>query len=268
MHPFDAAVELTPTPDQRLRGATHPAYANMVGPFGGTTAAVLLQAALRHPDRLGDPVALTVNFAAPIADGAFVIDAQPARTNRSTQHWTLALAQDDGVAATATAVFAKRRSTWSAPEAEAPAGLPAPHELPEASLAGRPAWVHRYDMRFVEGPLPDAFDDSEQPHSRSVVWVRDEPPRPLDFASLAALCDSFFPRVWMRRRTRTPIGTVSITTYFHADEQMLAAQADRPVLGVVRAQAFRDGYFDHSAQVWDDAGRLLASTHQLVYYRE
>jgi len=88
MHPFDEAIdlrasELQVTPHE-FTGSTHPGYANMIGPFGGTTSAQLLQSAMLHPDRLGDPVALTVNFAAPVADGAIRFVARPVRTNRST----------------------------------------------------------------------------------------------------------------------------------------------------------------------------------------
>lgn len=267
-HPFDHAIALRPlSSDGHYAGATSPAYANMVGPFGGVTGATLLQGALLHPARLGEPIALTINFASALADGAFELLARPVRTNRSTQHWFIELLQDGEVAATATAVFAQRRETWSAPEAVAPRDVPAPDTLPPAELAGRPAWVRRYDMRFFGGGMPEDFDGREQPHSQSSVWLRDEPPRPLDFASLAAICDSFFPRIFIRRRMPAPIGTVSLTTYFHADAALLAAQGERSVLGCARALNFRNGYFDQSAEVWSDAGQLLASTHQMVYYK-
>jgi len=268
LHPFDAAIRLTPDGELRYAGATLPAYANMVGPFGGTTSAVLLQAALLHPERLGEPIALTVNFAGPIADGPFIVDARAVRTNRSTQHWLLQLEQDGVVGATATAVFAQRRATWSAHDAVAPTDLPPPEALPRAPLTGRPAWAHRYDMRFAAGALPDAFDGREQPDAQSRLWVRDDPPRPLDFPALAAICDSFFPRIYMRRRMRMPIGTVSLTSYFHADSAMLQAQSERFVLGCAKALAFRHGYFDQTAEVWSDRRQLLASTHQIVYFRE
>ena len=52
-------------------------------------------------------------------------------------------------------------------------------------------------------------------------WLRDDPPRPLDFASLTAMADVFFPRVWLRRATRVPVGTVSMTVYFHADSMSM-----------------------------------------------
>jgi acyl-CoA thioesterase len=264
---FDDAVTLQRQPDGSWLGHTSPKYANMVGPFGGITAAALLNAAVSHGECAGEPVALTVNFAAPVADGAFCVRARIARNNRSTQHWSLELVQEEGVVATGTSVFALRRETWSAPEAAMPANLPRPDELRRTPLDGRPPWVHRYDMRFVRGVLP-AFDESEQPDSISCLWIRDDPPRPLDFLSLAAISDNFFPRVYVRRRKRSPVGTVSMTTYFHADGAMLAEQADRFVLGTARALNFRNGFFDQSAEIWSDAGQLLASTHQIVYFRD
>lgn len=267
-HPFDTAIRLVPSGGHIFAGATSPAYANMVGPFGGITGAVLLNSVLAHPARQGDPVALTVNFAGPVADGEFAVEARPVRTNRSTQHWVVSLSQQGEVAATATAVLAVRRPTWSAAEAVAPADMPVPATLARAATEGRPAWAQRFDMRYIAGDLPERFDGEEQPHASTRVWLRDDPPRPLDFASLASLCDSFFPRVFLRRRMRIPIGTVSMTTFFHADAAMLAAQADRHVLGCARALAYHNGYFDQSAEVWSDAGKLLASTHQIVYYRE
>jgi acyl-CoA thioesterase len=240
----------------------------MVGPFGGITAALLLNAAWSHGKRMGEPVALTVNFAAPVADGAFEVQARIARNNRSTQHWTLQLVQQGEVVATATSVFAQRRDTWSATEAARPRDPPRPEDLPRTRLDGFMPWVQRYDMRFIRGGMPDEFDGEEQPDSGTCLWIRDDPPRPLDFLSLAAICDNFFARIYIRRRRRSPIGTVSLTTYFHADGAMLAQQGDRFVLGVARASSYRNGFFDQSAEIWSDAGRLLASTHQLVYFRE
>lgn len=268
-HDLDQAILLAAAGGHRFAGATSPAYANMVGPFGGTTSAAMLNAALLHPERLGEPIALTVNFCSPLVDGNFEIDARPARTNRSTQHWVLELLQGGEVAATGTAVFAQRRDTWSAPEAALPADIPPAAELPSLPKVGfLPAWVSRYDMRFLPGFAPGPFDGQEQSHSVSRYWVRDEPARPMDFPSLAAICDSFFPRIFVRRRKPGAIGTVSLTTYFHADAALLAEQGDRHVLAMARALNFRNGYFDQTAEVWSDHGQLLASTHQMVYFKE
>ncbi|MGA8328591.1 MAG: acyl-CoA thioesterase domain-containing protein, partial [Mycobacterium sp.] len=93
-HPLDRALDLQVVDTDLVQGRTHPEWANMVGPFGGITAAVLLRAIESHPDRLGEPVALTVNYAAPIVDGAFDISRRAPRTNRTNQHWIVELSQD------------------------------------------------------------------------------------------------------------------------------------------------------------------------------
>ncbi len=267
MHPLDQAIDLKAAAPGEFTGATHPAYANMVGPFGGTTAAQLLQAAWLHPDRLGEPVALTVNFAAPVADGEIRFLARAARTNRSTQHWIIEARQGQETVATASAVFALRRETWSAGEAAMPRGLPSADAMIRMPTQGLPTWPQRYDMRFIEGAFP-SFDEQEQTHSRSCLWVRDEPPRRMDFAALAAMSDSFFPRIYVRRRRRSLIGTVTLTTYFHADSDLLAEVGSRHVLGVAKALNYRHGYFDQTGELWSTEGHLLASTHQLVYFKD
>jgi len=66
----------------------------------------------------------------------------------------------------------------------------------------------------------------------------------------------------------TPIGTVSMTTYFHAGQDQLQRTGTGYLLGQAQAQAFRDGYFDQTAQLWNEAAELLVTTHQVVYYKE
>ena len=277
LHPFDSAIALQPVAEHRFAGRTTADYGNMVGPFGGITAAVLLQAVCQHPRLLGEPVALTVNFAGPVADGPFELHAQPVRTNRSTQHWRVDLLQDGMVATSATAVTALRRQTWSATDLRCPE-VPAAEDVPVQRMTRRVAWFEQYEMRFIEGGMPDFRPPSAGTDAAvcgdvlhpttTTLWMRDEPPRALDFAALAALCDVFIPRIFLRRQRPTPAGTVSITTYFHADAAMLAAQGVQPVLGQARGQNFRNGYFDQTAEVWGSCGALLATSQQIVYYKE
>lgn len=272
-HPFDQALQLEPAgseqPDTWL-GRSSPAYWNMVGPFGGTTAATAVQAILQHPMLLGEPIALTANYASAMAEGPFTVTARPVRTNRSTQHWTVALSQADasgaeGVVMTATAITAARRETWEANDTPMPV-LHFSQALPRLRFSTS-EWTNRYDMRAVRGMIPQLWDGSGD-DSLTQLWVRDEPPRPLDFASLAAMSDVFYPRVWLRRANRVPAGTVSITTYFHADSRQLAQSGDGYLLGQARAQIFRNGFFDQTAQLWNEAGTLLATSAQIVYYKE
>ncbi|MGE2718341.1 acyl-CoA thioesterase [Mycolicibacterium celeriflavum] len=264
-HPFDAAIRLDPGPGRALLGSTVPEFANMVGPFGGTTAAALLHAIELQPDRSGDPVALTVNFAAPIADGEYTIDTALVRANRSNQHWTASLTQSGDVMSTATAVFGTRRDTWSDTEAVMP-DAPEPEAIERTPGPEGIAFLQNYDLRFVEGQPP--VDGTACASSTATLWVRDHRRRALDYSSLAALSDVFYPRIFLRRGRPVPAGTISMTTYFHIDATELAALGDEYVLGTARGQVFARGYFDQSAQLWSRDGALLVTSHQIVYYKD
>ena len=270
-HPLDAMLQLQPQPDGSFVAHTHAGYANMVGPYGGATAALLLHSVLQHPDCLGQPLSLTVNFAGPVQDGAMHLVPRAVRTNRSTQHWVVSISQTDpagieSVVITATAVTAARRTTWSAADAVMPS-VPVPGSIARASRPARVAWIQRYDMRPCSGEIPADWNGAEA-DSLSRLWMRDDPPRPLDFCSLTALADVFYPRVWRRRALMTPVGTVSMTVYFHAGAAELAATGEGYLLGQARAQSFFNGFFDQSAELWNEAGDLLATTHQIVYFKE
>ena len=270
-HSFDQALVLESTAPGLFRGHTSPAYWNMVGPFGGITAATALRAILLHPDRLGDPLSLTVNYAGALSTGPFTVQATPVRTNRSTQHWTVSILQTDAqgeqvVTTTATAVTAVRRETWSLADVAMPE-VPTPEQLDAYPAASGIEWFNRYDIRPVTGALPRQWN-GQGDSSLSQVWMRDNPARPLDFCALAALADVFFPRVWLRRAVHVPAGTVSITVYFHASPAQLEATGTGHVLGQARAQEFRNGFFDQTVQLWSESGTMLATSHQIVYYKE
>lgn len=273
-HVFDKALALRHS-DLRVgqfSGATSPDYWNMVGPFGGTTAAIVLKAVLSHPDLLGLPIALTVNYAAALVAGPFEVQATAVRTNRSTQHWTIQITQavDSGEAqvnTTATVVTAARRETWGTSDMPMPV-VPTPGEVKRFSIGpAGVAWMGQYEMRPVSGVIPGKWDGSGD-QSESMVWLRDADPRPLDFASLASMSDMFYPRVWLRRAKHVPAGTVSITTYFHANAADVAAVGTGYLLGRAVGQQFRNGFFDQAAQLWSEAGVLLATSNQIVYFKE
>lgn len=264
-HPLDQATALTCLSEGQYQGHIGTAYANMVGPFGGTIAAVILNAVLQHPKRLGEPVALTVNFAGPISDAPFNLQARPVRTNRSTQHWSIELEQAGEVAILATAMTAERRESWSDQELKFPQ-VPAAETVAITPTGGFTPWTGNYQMRFIDGFLtfnPKHAGDSSQ----SRLWIRDEPPRPLDFVSLTALSDVFFPRIFIRKQAPAPAGTVSLTLYFHASSAELAENGERPLLGCARAQVLHNGFADQTAELWREDGRLLATSQQLVYYK-
>ncbi len=263
-HPFDEAIRLEALADGRFRGATHAGFWNQVGPFGGITAAVMLNSVMLRPERLGDPLSLTVNFAGPVREGGFSVEPRLLRSNRSSQHWAIELVQGPQreLAASALLVSAVRRDTFALTEATPPPAPPAA-ECARTRHRSNVTWLDRYDMRYLRGrPLHENED------SVTHLWVADLPERPLDFASLAAICDVFFPRLYLRRPKFVPIGTVSLNVYFHQPAATLARNGARHLLASAQGRVASAGFFDQEGQIWSDARELLATTHQIVWFRE
>jgi len=169
---------------------------------------------------------------------------------------------------TATVVTAARRDTWGESDMPMPEGAPRPETVDRMSIGpSGVAWINQYEMRPFSGGIPAKWDGNQQ-HSETRIWLRDAQPRPLDFPSLAAMSDMFYPRVWLRRAKHVPAGTVSITTYFHAGPEQLAEVGTGYLLGRAAGQQFFNGFFDQTAHLWSEKGMLLATSNQIVYYKE
>jgi acyl-CoA thioesterase len=265
-HLFDEATRVSAS-DSCWQGRTSEDYWAFVGPFGGVTAATILRALIDHPQRSGDPLALTVNYCAPIAEGDFDLDIRLVKANRSTQHWCVELTQGGAdVATLATAVFAERRPSWEHQPAAFPKAPPFEQILPFPKSPA--AWVNQYDFRFVEGNPNLAAATKDAPVSTfSKLWIGDRIPRKIEALSLMAMSDAFFARIFHAKRELVPFGTVSLTTYFHADAEDLAAEDISHVLAVADARIFHKSYGDQHGELWSPNGRLLATTTQITYFK-
>lgn len=268
-HPFDAATEVEPTGPDLFRARAAQDYWAFIGPFGGATTATLLGALLAHPDRAGDPVSLTINLAAAPKAGPFDIATRLARSNKSSQHWIAELRQEDDPQplVTATAILAQRRDSFSHLAAEPPA-IPAWDALQPMPDFPTASWVSQYQFRFAEGGPNWGRPPAATPQSaRSVLWLADRIERPVDFKSLVSMADAFFGRVFQVRGELVPFGTVSFTTYFHVAEDELSALAATRLIAVADAHIFHRSYCDQHAELWSPGGTLLATTHQLAYFK-
>src|SRR5699024_12358390 len=107
---------------------------------------------------------ITVDPPGPVAYGGFGTRGRPVRTNQSSQHWTPEMTQDDQVVTTATVVTGKRRETWSDTEAHLP-DVPAPEDLETSEDFRGVKWVENYDIRFVEGAVPDQSSERSEEHT-------------------------------------------------------------------------------------------------------
>ncbi len=266
-HLFDDATRVS-AGDSRWQGRTSPDYWAFVGPFGGATAATILRALIEHPQASGDPLTLTVNYCAPIAEGPFDLDVRLVKANRSSQHWCVELSQGGGdVATIATAVFAERRPSWSHQPARYPEAKPFEEIRSYPNVAA--TWVKQYDFRFVEGDPDFRSSAKAQPPASAFtkLWIGDRVPRQIDMLSLMAMSDAFFARIFHARGELVPFGTVSLTTYFHTDADDLANENITRVLAVADAKIFHKSYGDQSGELWSPSGRLLATTTQIAYFK-
>ena len=265
-HVFDDATKII-AGDSSWQGRAGEDYWAFVGQFGGATAATILRALIQHPERAGDPLALTVNFCAPVAQGEFDLDIRLVKANRSSQHWSVEMTQDKaGVVTLATAVFAERRPSWSHQPAAFPQAT-AFEETPPYTKIALP-WVKQYDFRFVEGEPKIGSRPQATPSSAfSKLWIGDRAPRKIDVLSLMSMSDAFFGRVFHARNQVVPLGTVSLTTYFQTSTEDLAAEDIMRVLAVADAKIFHRSYGDQHGELWSPNGRLLATTTQITYFK-
>src|SRR5699024_12693398 len=127
------------------------------------------------------------------------------------------------------------------------------------STNGMPSWAQNYSIKIIEGlPLQlSQIKTEETADSVTIQWTQDEPRRYMDLLSLTAICDAFFPRIYVRRKDMVPIGTVSLTVYFHADTELLTHHGDKSLLAHARALQFQDGFFDQTGEIWSPEGKLL-----------
>ena len=138
--------------------------------------------------------------------------------------------------------------------------------LPYAKIAA--PWVKQYDFRFVGGEPKFGGDAADEPASAfSKLWIGDRVPRKIDVLSLMSMSDAFFGRIFHARGELVPFGTVSLTTYFHADAEDLAAEDISRVLAVADANIFHKSYGDQTGELWSPQGRLLATTNQIAYFK-
>ncbi len=265
--PFDRAMALEAVSPGLWRAGAPAAYWNRLGPFGGWTAAILLQAVLDEPNRHGEPLALHVQFIGAIEDGPFTLTTRLVRANRSTQFWQAEMRQDSqsGQALGATVAFGVvtlgvRRPTAGFLDITMPLSAPPEDLTPQPPPPEGPAFFRTFDWRVAAGGFPPPPGDS-----RMVAWVRDAAGKPLDPMLLAAICDIPPPSIMMHRMT--PASSIAMTVHLVATAAEITSVGADFVLIESAGTRGEQGLADQTARVWRRDGALLATTGQIVWYR-
>ncbi|HEX5379848.1 MAG TPA: hypothetical protein VFW47_14825, partial [Phenylobacterium sp.] len=118
-----------------------------------------------------------------------------------------------------------------------------------------------FERRTLDGFPPTPGGDS-----RSLAWVR---PRRGDWdkALLAMVTDNSAPRA-MYALPRVMTTTLSLTVYLHASTEELAELRDDFILIECEGRVGGGGASDERSSYWSRAGRLLATSEQLAWYRQ
>jgi acyl-CoA thioesterase len=245
-----------------FEGRTDQTYWNLIGPYGGWIATIMLKAVLHDVDNGFEPVAITVDFMKAPAEGAIVIRRWCDRAGRTTAFWRVVLETPDGkLCARAQITLAPHRETLDFSGYKMP-------EVPDASSIERfdsrilpVRWAHLYEIRIVKGQMGAKNTDTH-----SLVWVRDSDGRPLDHLSMTAIADSPFPRLFLATGSPSNISTISMTTYLHANSAELEAIGNDPILVDANCERAGGGFYDQHSKFYSSRGQVIATSQQMVWY--
>lgn len=266
---FDEALTLTPDDSNTVFTAhTAPAYQNMIGPWGGITAAALIKALSQRNDTIGQPLSLSLHYLNALAEGEYTISTEMISSTRTTQHFSVRVEQNGKPMLQALSLWGTLREAPREAKHTQPT-LPAPETIEPDDLFM--PWSKNYEFRFAKGGIRQTLnppaDQQPDESTESIMWVRNQPPRPIDYELIASIADSFAPRAMLRYRQYVPVGTVSLTVYFHASTQMLTSIGDDYIIAEAQTVNFGEGWFDHHGKIWSRDGLVLATTTQLAYFK-
>jgi acyl-CoA thioesterase len=257
---LDVALALTPEGDGRWRAHADADHESISAMFGGWTAAVLLRAVLASRESDAQPSALTVNFLRPVVPGGDVLlTTMRLGGGRSLEHWRVDLRAPEGddVLATALVVLTNRRDTDSHAQLEMP-DAPPPEGLEQ---------IHAPGPQGEQSEIRQASGEWASGDTRGRLWARDANARPMDHLQLAYLADQYAPRSFFWGDGLRPSATITLSVYFHATVDELAAVGTDYVLNDATGTRGVQSTSGQRAHLWSRDGVLLATTEQLCWYR-
>jgi len=254
------ALELRPDGDGRWLAHADPAHQSITGMFGGWTAGILLGAVSQSAEGAAKPSAMTVNYLGAISPGDdVVVTAEHLGGGRSINHWRADVrpTSDDAVLATAFVALTSRRPSDPHQQLQMP-DVPEP-DAQERIYAPSPQGDHS-DIRWVSGEYGSG-------DSRGSMWVRDVSGRRLDHLQLAYFADQYAPRTFLWGEGPGPSATITMSVYFHATDDEIAAVGDDYILNEATGTRAEHSTSGQQARLGSRDGTLLVTTEQFCWYR-
>ncbi len=262
MFTLDRTLTLERREADVFEGHTDQAYWNLIGPYGGWIAAIMLKAAMQDAADGFKPLIVTVDFMKAPGEGTIVLRRRCDRAGRTAAFWQVLLETPDGTpCARALVTLAPHRETLDFSNYRMP-DVPAAEQVEPFDPSFLPVkWVRSYETRIIKGQM-----GAENADTHSLVWIRDSDDRPLDHLSLTALADSPFPRLFLATGRPSNISTISMTNYLHATSAELDAVGDGSVLVDSRCERAGGGFYDQHSKLYSPQGHLIATSKQMVWY--
>ena len=254
------SLALRPGGDGRWLAHADPDHQSITGMFGGWTAGVLLGAVIRTADGAASPSAMTVSYVGAVPPGAdVVVTVEHLGGGRSINQWRAEVrsTSEDALFATAVVAMTSRRPSPPHRQAQIP-DTPDPGSL-ERIYAPSPQGDHS-DLRIATGEYGSG-------DTRSTMWVRDVSGQPIDHLRLAYFADQYAPRSFFFTGGPGPSATISMSVYFHATPDEIAAAGDDYILNEATGTRAEHSTSGQQANLWRRDGTLLVTTEQLCWYR-
>ncbi|WP_419911092.1 acyl-CoA thioesterase [Hoeflea sp.] len=260
---LDDTLGLERISDDVFKSSTDQRYWNLIGPYGGWIAALMIKAVIHdREDPRFEPVALTIDFMKAPAEGELILKRSCDRAGRTAAFWRVELETADGKpCARAMVTLAPHRETMVFSQRNMP-DVPPPQEVERFRTEVLPVkWAHLYETRVITGKMGEI-----SPDARSLTWIREADERPLDHVSLTALCDSPYPRIFLATGRPSNISTITMTVYFHAPLAELEAIGSGYLLADARCERSVGGFYDQHTSFYSAQGDIVAVSQQLVWY--
>ena len=259
---LERALQLSRSAEHEWAAHADPNYESANGMFGGWTTAVVLRAVGAEADGDATPAALTVNFVGKIEPGIDVlIRTRRVGGGKSVSYWQAeVVASDETPLATASMVLTARRDTDGHLGLEMP-DAPDPETVALTNPAPGPHG-ERAPVRSIIGAPPH---DGKSTYSLN--WVRETSGRSVDHCQLAFLSDHREPRSFFWSEGPRPSSTLTLSVYFHATTEELAAVGDDELLSEAFATRGAQATSEEHLRLWSRQGALLATSVQMDWYR-
>ena len=236
------------------------------GLWGGYAIGLCVRVMEAEPEAIGEPLSLTLTYAAALPAGDLDIRTRRLRQGGSIGVWEVELypAGSDQVGVHAIVTMARRPMTPAFSFASMPAA-PEPESLPSPDMPGG-ASMH-FGAQAFERRTAEGFPPRPSADSRSLAWVRSRR-GPWDKALLGMVTDNSAPRAFYALGPNVNTTTLSLTVYLHATAAEIAEMGDDYLLIECEGRVGGGGASDERSSYWRRDGKLLATSEQLAWYRE